>query len=156
MVTLARARDIENAWFFHEMADVHSTLQTLGIPGERVAINFSSVFHEVFHYGFDLAALGGFVRGIDPQYIVVRDMMYHSDNNQALVSEEALYRVLDPSRRYRRILFNRYILPWCRIDAEERFHLDLGDAFTTHYSLILSARRANDFISLNEGGKHYV
>ena len=209
MIEAARKHHTGNAWFFTDMEEALAQIQALGIPGESVAVNFSSVFHEVFHYGFDLTALAGFLRAVDPRYLVVRDMMYLSKNPLALVpaeaeervrsvlprqqirdfeacwgsirlrrnlahlllkykytenwarecaenyfsvTEEALAQALNPENRYRRILFHTYVLPWCRHDAEERFHIDLGEEFTTHFTLILSARDPSRRISLNEGG----
>ena len=48
--------------------------------------------------------------------------------------------VLDPDGCYRRIFYSRYILPWIRYDVEQNLGIDLGEDFTTHYTLILSRK----------------
>ena len=206
MVEEARRQNTGNAWFFTQITDVQKQIDELHMTSSRIAINYSSVFHEVFHYGYDPNAFRTFVSAISPQYLVVRDMMYHSDDPEAVVSkevqqrvrdvlpegqirdfenrwgpislrknlihllmkysytenwerecaenyfsytEEELMRLLDPENRYRRILFYRYILPWFRYDIENRFGIDPGDELTTHYAMILTARKQNDLLSLN-------
>lgn len=49
-----------------------------------------------------------------------------------------LQALLDPAGQYAPILAHRYILPWCRHDAQNNLGLDMGSEFTTHFSLILS------------------
>lgn len=93
MTAAANAQRSENTWFVSSMDDVVRTIRSLGIDSSRIAINFSSVLHEVFHYGFDLDALRGFIRAVSPRYLVVRDMMYVSDDDEAMVSEAAVSRV---------------------------------------------------------------
>lgn len=93
MTAAANAQRSENTWFVSSMDDVVRTIRSLGIDSSRIAINFSSVLHEVFHYGFDLDALRGFIRAVSPRYLVVRDMMYVSDDDAAMVSEAAVSRV---------------------------------------------------------------
>ena len=90
MIDAARSRKIENTWFFTEMTEAQEQIRVLGIPSSRIAINYSSVFHEIFHYGFDLNAVSAFIRLISPQYLVIRDMMYCSENPGAAVPEEVI------------------------------------------------------------------
>ena len=206
MIASAAGRGIENAWFFSETAEVLERLRALNADPSGVAVNFSSVFHEVFHYGYDLKAVGGFIRAVTPQYLVVRDMMYCSADPEASApaeavrlvrsglperqirdfekcwgpvslrknlvhlllkyrytenwerecaenyfsySEDMLLRTLDPGGRYRCILRLRYILPWIRYDMENRFGIDPGDEFTTHFAMILSAGNRRNMVSLN-------
>ena len=47
------------------------------VPSSEIAVVFSSVFHEVFHYGYPLDKITSFLRELNPHYIVVRDMMYN-------------------------------------------------------------------------------
>ena len=206
MIDAAQRRNIENAWFFASVPDVQNQIRSLDIPSSAVAINFSSVLHEVFHYGYDLNALSAFINAISPRYLVVRDMMYRSDNPEAFVPEEAehlvrhelpdwqirdfekchgpislrknlihlllkykytenwerecaenyfsyteedLMSVLNPDGQYRRNLLFTYILPWIRYDIENRFGIDPGTEFTTHFSMILSKRHPSCKVSLN-------
>ena len=60
-----------------------------------------------------------------------------------------LQALLNPRGHFRPILLHRYILPWCRYDARNTLGLDLGDQFTTHFSLILARPGANPGVSLN-------
>lgn len=103
MIAAARALKIENAWFFAETGEVCGQLRALNAAPSRVAVNFSSVFHEMFHYGYDQEALGGFIRAVSPQYLVVRDMMYCSADPGAPAPEEAvrLVRSVLPERQIR-------------------------------------------------------
>ena len=93
MIDAARKRKIEHAWFFTEMGEAQEQIRAMNIPSSRIAINYSSVFHEIFHYGFDLHAVSGFIRLVSPRYLVVRDMMYCSGDPGAAVPEEAVRRV---------------------------------------------------------------
>ena len=197
MIAAAGQHRTENAWFFSDMDCVAEKIRDLGLDGSCTAINFSSVFHEIFHYGFDLAFLERCIRSLNPRYLVVRDMMYESADDSAPVSpqaeelvrralpdwqirdfedcfgtihlrrnlvhlllkysytenwsrecaenyfsvtESALNGVLNPFGRYRTILYQKYMLPWCRYDIENRFGIDPGQEFTTHFQMILSAR----------------
>ncbi|MBQ7064505.1 MAG: methyltransferase domain-containing protein [Firmicutes bacterium] len=197
MVEKANADRRENTRFYSTMPELLEGIRESGIPGEQITIYFSSVFHEVFHYGFDLSMLKELIRRISPQYLVVRDMMYQSGTDEAMVSAEAeervresipaaqirdfeeiwgsirlrrqmvhlllkyhytenwprecaenyfsytdreLMEVLDPDGCYRRIFYSRYILPWIRYDVEQNLGIDLGEDFTTHYTLILSRK----------------
>ena len=206
MIDAARKRNIENAWFCTSADDVQDRIHSLNIPASSVTINYSSVLHEVFHYGHDLNAFKAFIRRISPQYLVIRDMMYRSENLLAVIPEEAerlvrrelpdwqildfekhhgsislrknlvhlllkynytenwdrecaenyfsyteedLMRVMNPSGQYRRILFFTYILPWIRHDVENRFGIDPGDEFTTHFSMIMSKQCPDNIVSLN-------
>ena len=93
MLDLANARRRERTFFLGDMDGVRSKMQELGISGDEVTFNFSSVFHEVFHYGFDRAQLQRFVQGVNPRYLVVRDMMYHDARTDEPVSADAEKRV---------------------------------------------------------------
>ena len=86
MIASANAQRRENTWFFSTMEEVIEQLARLNVTGDQCAVNFSSVFHEVFHYGFDLSLIRHFLSAIAPQYIVVRDMMYESADGSAAVS----------------------------------------------------------------------
>lgn len=95
MIASAQARKIENAWFFTDVAELLEMIRASGIPSSATAINFSSVFHEVFHYGYDLNNITTFIRMISPQYLVIRDMMYLSMDMNAVVSERAVQALKD-------------------------------------------------------------
>ena len=88
MIAAANAQREENTWFFSDIEAVPSTLRELNIPGSRTTVNFSSVFHEVFHYSFNLSTIRALIASVDPQYLTVRDMMYDSPNEEAPVSRE--------------------------------------------------------------------
>ena len=60
-----------------------------------------------------------------------------------------LLTLLDPGRQYAPILLHRYVLPWCRYDAQNNLGIEMGDEFTTHYSLILSRGAVTPTVSLN-------
>ncbi|MBQ6545828.1 MAG: class I SAM-dependent methyltransferase [Lachnospiraceae bacterium] len=194
MIASANAQRGENTWFFSTMEEVIEQLARLNVTGDQCAVNFSSVFHEVFHYGFDLSLIRHFLSAIAPQYIVVRDMMYESADGSAAVSADAVRRVremlpeeqvrsfeecfgtiglrrnmvhflmkyqyvenwerecaenyfsytmedllpvIDSERQFRRILLGRYVLPYLRYTVEKDLKIDLGESFTTHYSMIL-------------------
>ncbi|MBR4462594.1 MAG: hypothetical protein IKS51_08455 [Erysipelotrichaceae bacterium] len=207
MVLEARKHKTNNAWFFTEIVEVQEQIRALNMPSSKIAVNYSSVLHEVFHYGFDLEAFRSFISAVSPQYLVVRDMMYYSEDPDAVVSEEVkriirekipdwqirdfencwgpislrknlvhllmkykytenwdrecaenyfsytedeLMELLDPERKFKRILLIRYILPWIRFDIETNFGIDPGDEFTTHYAMILSAGNPECMVSLNK------
>lgn len=63
---------------------------------------------------------------------------------------EDLKALLDPDGRYKPILLHRYILPWCRYDAQNRLGVDMGDEIATHFSLILQRADAVSGVSLNQ------
>ena len=208
MIAAANAQREENTWFFSDIEAVPAKLREMKIPGSQTAINFSSVFHEVFHYSFDLSMIKEMIASVDPQYLVVRDMMYDSLADETIISREIearvrealpgwqiadfekahgpirlrknlvhlllkykytenwprecaenyfsytmedLTAVLNDDHRYRPILFSRYILPWIRCDIENKFGIDSGNEFTTHFSLILGKCK-HGMLSLNEGG----
>ena len=90
MIVSARARRIKNSWFFTDTAEMMETIRISGIQSSATTINFSSVFHEVFHYGYNLKSITTFIRMISPQYLVVRDMMYLSTDMDAVVPEKAV------------------------------------------------------------------
>ena len=207
MIAAANARREENTWFSSDIKAVPAKLREMNIPGCRTAVNFSSVFHEIFHYGFNLSEIKAMIASVNPQYLVVRDMMYDSMNDEMLISREMearvreslpawqiadfekaygsirlrrnlvhlmlkykytenwareceenyfsfimedLMKVLNEDHGYRPLLFSRYILPWVRYDIENRLGIDLGDEFTTHFTLVLGKRK-NAALSLNEG-----
>ncbi|MBR3334372.1 MAG: class I SAM-dependent methyltransferase [Clostridia bacterium] len=207
MVQAARKHETGRTWFFTETAEVQEQIRILGIPSSSIAVNYSSVLHEVFHYGSDPDAFRAFISAVSPQYLVVRDMMYCSEDPNATApekaaelvrntlpawqirdfekcwgtvslrknlvhlllkykytenwdrecaenyfsyTEEEMMRLLDPDGKYRRILLFRYILPWFRCDLENRFGIDPGDEFTTHFAMILSAGNPRGTISLNQ------
>lgn len=93
MVEAARKHETARAWFFTGPAEVSEQIRRLGVPSSAVAVNFSSVPHEVFHYGADPDAFRAFVSVVNPRYLVVRDMMYCSDDPAAPAPEAALARV---------------------------------------------------------------
>jgi len=207
MIAQANLRRSENTWFFSDPDAMLRMIEELGIERRRIAVNFSSVLHEIFHYDCDRAMITRLIGKIAPGYLVARDMMYESADDEACVSEAAAQRIrerltdaqvedfeqtwgsirlrrnmahlilkykytenwkreckenyfsytvedlralLDPEGAYVPILHSRYILPWCRYDAQNRLGLDLGDEFTTHYSLILARKNGEDRISLNK------
>ncbi len=89
MIRAADAQRRENTWFFDDPDRVVDKLRELGIQGGGTAVNFSSVFHEVFHYGFDTGVIRRLIRAVDPGYLVVRDMMYQSPDDGAVLTPEA-------------------------------------------------------------------
>ena len=103
MIEAARNRQIRNAWFFAAPSEVQEKIRELRVPPSGIAINYSSVLHEVFHYGYDLKTFTAFIRTISPQYLVVRDMMYLSGNPDAAVPEKAVRSVRSvlPARQIR-------------------------------------------------------
>ncbi len=208
MVEAANANRGKNTFFFSTMGEVRDQLKRMQVRGSQCAVIFSSVFHEVFHYGYDLSKIRDFLSAISPQYLVVRDMLYDSADDNAILSKEAerrvrekvaagqiqsfeeqygsiraqrnlihfllkyqytenwdrecaenyfsctlekLLRVLDPAGQYRRILFHQYVLPWFRHTVETEFNIDLGEGFTTHFSMILSKAPENKMIPIQEG-----
>ena len=59
-----------------------------------------------------------------------------------------LYAMLDPQGLYTPVLLHKYILPWCRYDAQNMLGIEMGHEMTTHFSLILSRDMGGDWISL--------
>lgn len=206
MVTQARLQQSENTWFFSDAGEMLQMLETLGIDRRRVAVNFSSVLHEIFHYDCDRSMITRLIGSISPRYLVVRDMLFHSADDNSTVSSAAVERLrerippkqladferfwgsieirknmahlilkykytenwdrecpenyfsytledlralLDPGNAYTTVLMSRYILPWCRYDAQNSLGLELGHEMTTHFSLILSRDGEQDWISLD-------
>lgn len=206
MVAAANREKSGNMWFFADPEEMQQKIAELGIERRRIAVNFSSVLHEIFHYDCDRSMITRLIGQIAPGYLVVRDMMYHSGNDAARVPQAAeqlrrvlpkrqvadferrwgpvelrrnlahlilkykytenwereceenyfsytmddLLALLDPDGACAPILLNRYILPWCRYDAQNRLGLELGSEFTTHFSLILARRGREQRVSMNE------
>lgn len=206
MIAAANREKAENMWFFSDPEEMLQKIRSLNIERRRIAVNFSSVLHEIFHYDCDRSMIPRLIEQISPRYLVVRDMMYHSQQEDAVIpqaAQEQIRRVLpkeqlqdfenrwgsigvrrnlahlilkykyrenwerecaenyfsytlddlagllDPGGIYSPILMSRYILPWCRYDAENNLGIDMGDEFTTHFSLILSRRSDANRPSLN-------
>ena len=206
MIRQANRQRSENTWFFSDPDEMLRMIAALGIERRRIAVNFSSVLHEIFHYDCDRAMITRLIGQIAPRYLVVRDMMFDSPDEQALIPMAAeerirsllpagqladfenrwgsirlrknlahfilkykytenwqrecaenyfsytlndLYALLDPQGLYRPVLLSRYILPWCRYDAQNNLGIELGDEMTTHFSIILSRDSGGDWISLN-------
>ena len=211
MVAQANLNRSENTWFFSDEGELLRMIETLGIERRRIAVNFSSVMHEIFHYDCDRAMIPRLIGQIAPRYLVVRDMMFHSADEQALVPAAAVERIrqklpekqisdfekrwgsisirknlahfilkykytenwerecaenyfsytledlaglLDPQGVYRPVLLSRYILPWCRYDAQNNLGIEMGQQMTTHFSLILSRDGQQDWISLDQGNQN--
>ena len=89
MVAQANGQRRENTWFFSDPEEVRRQLRALGISGEQTTVNFSSVFHEIFSYGFDTGRIRRFLEEISPSYVTVRDMMYRGPAADTPVSPEA-------------------------------------------------------------------
>ena len=206
MIAAANREKAENMWFFSDPEEMLQKIHSLNIERRRIAVNFSSVLHEIFHYDCDRSMITRLIEQISPRYLVVRDMMYHSQQEDAVIpqaAQEQIRRVLpkeqlqdfencwgsigvrrnlahlilkykyrenwerecaenyfsytlddlagllDPGGIYSPILMSRYILPWCRYDAENNLGIDMGDEFTTHFSLTLSRRSDANRPSLN-------
>lgn len=93
MVEAANAEKSENTWFFASIDQVLRQVENLELCGDRIAVNFSSVLHEVFHYSDGHSAVAEFIGALKPRYIVARDMMYISGDDGAKVSEAVLDRL---------------------------------------------------------------
>ncbi len=113
MIAAAREAAREGAWFFSDPEDVTEKIRELGVPPEQIAVNFSSVFHEVFHYGFDTAVIRKLLHDTRPRYIVVRDMMYVSEDDGAVTPPAVLRRI-------------RSLLPDWQIASFEAAHGPIG------------------------------
>ena len=97
MIAAARQHCPENAWFFSDQAELLDKIRALGIEKKRIAVNFSSVLHEIFHYDCDRESITRLIGQIGPGYLVVRDMMYASADPAAPAPQaaaEQLRRVL--------------------------------------------------------------
>ena len=84
MIGQAQTHQTENAWFFSDPEEMLRKIDQLGIPPRRIAVNFSSVLHEIFHYDCDRSLITALIGRIGPRYLVVRDMQYVSDDDAAL------------------------------------------------------------------------
>lgn len=93
MIGQAQTHQTENAWFFSDLEEMLRKIDQLGIPPRRIAVNFSSVLHEIFHYDCDRSLITGLIGRIGPRYLVVRDMQYVSDDDAALTPPAALERI---------------------------------------------------------------
>jgi len=98
MVAAASRQRTGNMWFFSDPEEMLRRIRELGIERRRIAVNFSSVLHEIFHYDCDRGMITRLIGEIAPRYLVVRDMMYHSEDDGARVpaAAEQLRRVLPP------------------------------------------------------------
>ena len=146
MIAAARKSGTGNTWFFSDPEALLAQLRTLNVDPRRITVNFSSVLHEIFHYDCDRAMITRLIRDISPRYLVVRDMMFHSEAPAALVpeaAEEQLRRVLPVQQmesfecrwgsiRLRRnfahlILKYKYTENWERECAENYFSYTMED-----------------------------
>ncbi|MBQ8149736.1 MAG: hypothetical protein IJ041_04400 [Clostridia bacterium] len=101
MVEAANRQRSENTWFFSDPEEMLAAIDRLGIERRRIAVNFSSVLHEIFHYNCDRDMITRLIGRIHPRYLVVRDMMYHSADDKAPTppaAEEAVRRALPPEQ----------------------------------------------------------
>ena len=78
MIARANRDREEGTAFFTRMEDVTAQIARWGVPAAEIAVNFSSVLHEVFHYRYDTALITALLDAVRPQYITVRDMMFHN------------------------------------------------------------------------------
>ena len=122
---------------------------------EEIAVNFSSVLHEVFHYGAPLSPITAFIRKINPAYIIVRDMMYEkwASGNSSFPTEkdviavksklpswqvkdfEDIYEPITEQKNFMHLLLKyRYTDNWERECKENYFSFgkkDIVSLFTT-------------------------
>ncbi len=89
MVERANSQRSENTWFFSDSAKLLEMIRSLGIESRRITFNFSSVLHEIFHYDCDRAMITSLVEAVQPGYLAVRDMMFHSHQPDAATPIEA-------------------------------------------------------------------
>ena len=109
MVRRARAQRQEGTWFFTDIGEALGQIARLGLDGSRTAVNFSSVFHEIFHYRADPGPLARLLAELKPAYLTVRDMEYVNPAGDESVSAGALARA-------------RSLLPGSMIRDFERAH----------------------------------
>lgn len=101
MIRAAKRKRSENTWFFSDEEAMLAQIRALAIDPMRIAINFSSVLHEIFHYDCDRTSITRLIAKVNPRYLVVRDMMYHASDPDAAAPPDAvahLQRVL-PARQ---------------------------------------------------------
>lgn len=107
MIAAANRQRTGNMWFFADPQEMLKKIRELGIERRRIAVNFSSVLHEIFHYDCDRTMITRLIGEIAPRYLVVRDMMYHSEDDTARVPAEAAEQI-------------RRVLPKWQIEDFER------------------------------------
>lgn len=90
MVEQANRQRSENTWFFSDAEEMLHQIEALGIEKRRIAVNFSSVLHEIFHYECDRGMITRIIGQIGPRYLVVRDMQFHSADEGAPASPAAV------------------------------------------------------------------
>lgn len=142
MVRLTREKGLSA---FTDCASVLDAVKD--VPSREIAVVFSSVFHEVFHYGYPLDKITSFLRELNPHYIVVRDMMYQDyelfDNlvsNKAVVAlenklprkqihdfEKCFGSITDRKNFVHLLLKYRYTDNWERECPENYFSYDMWD-----------------------------
>ena len=89
MIEAANRERVGNMWFYSSADEMMAKIRELGIERRRIAVNFSSVLHEIFHYDCDRSVITDIIRGISPRYLVIRDMMYNAQDPDARVAEAA-------------------------------------------------------------------
>ncbi len=93
MIALAEKSPEPHVRYAADMDGVLAAVRALGTEPGRIAVNFSSVFHEVFHYGFDRDRIRELLAALSPEYIIVRDMRYHDAEAARPVPAEVTARV---------------------------------------------------------------
>ena len=80
MIAAANRERVGNMWFYSSADEMMAKIRELGIERRRIAVNFSSVLHEIFHYDCDRSMITDIIRDISPRYLVIRDMKAASQN----------------------------------------------------------------------------
>lgn len=93
MIAQANRQRSENTWFFSDGEEMLRMIDQLGIERRRIAVNFSSVMHEIFHYDCDRGMITRLIGQIAPRYLVIRDMLYCSDDETARIPAAAAERI---------------------------------------------------------------
>ena len=142
MIARANSYNTENAVFCKSIADISAQIARWNIPPERTVVNFSSVLHEVFHYGYDGRIITDMLAAIKPRYITVRDMMYFSHEGDTAPHElvkrvrsalpqwqvadfEARWGSIDSLKNLVHLMLKfRYVENWQRECAENYFSYD--------------------------------
>ncbi|MBE5779731.1 MAG: hypothetical protein E7331_10440 [Clostridiales bacterium] len=99
MVEKANTNKPANTWFFHDPEELLACIRRMNVPTEEIAVNFSSLMHELFHYGFDRTEFQGLMDAVNPRYIIVRDMFFRCEDAAKETSPDAcklLHQALPP------------------------------------------------------------
>lgn len=100
-VMVDRAKKRDGIYVYQSYEEALMFAKGIDETGSRIAVVFSSVLHEVFHYLRDWHEITDFIKEVNPEYIVIRDMLYRDLNEyrwENTIAETIVRKTLPPEQ----------------------------------------------------------